>query len=111
MSNNEYYLGVTNSHFEIYASAGTSDTYTAFIMITDCKTEFPDKRTITSLTSGLEIVAPANGKIPVSTDSPYEVKIKMLAGFTSGEIELYLGNEKSDNGQKERYAIRCGESN
>ena len=92
MSNNEYYLGVTNSHFEIYASAGTSDTYTAFTMITDCKTEFQDKRTITSLTNGLEIVSPANGRIPVSTDSPYEVKIKMLAGFTSGEIELYLGN-------------------
>lgn len=92
MSNNEYYLGITNSHFEIYASAGTSDVYTAFTLITDCKTTFLDKRTITSLAGDLEIVAPADGKIPVSTTSPYEVKIRMKAGFVSGEIELYLGN-------------------
>ena len=43
VSNNEYYLGVTNSHFEIYASAGTTRIYTAFTLITDCKTEFPEK--------------------------------------------------------------------
>lgn len=86
MSNNEYYLGVTNSHFEIYANAGTTRKYTAF------KTEFPGKRTITSLTSNLKIVSPADGKIPVSTTSPLEVEIQMLAGFDSGEIELYLGN-------------------
>lgn len=41
---------------------------------------------------GWRLLLLLNGKIPVSTDSPYEVKIKMLAGFTSGEIELYLGN-------------------
>ena len=92
VSNNEYYLGVTNSHFEIYASAGTTRIYTAFTLITDCKTEFPEKRTITSLTSNLKIVSPADGKIPVSTTSPLEVEIQMLAGFDSGEIELYLGN-------------------
>jgi len=92
MSNNEYYLGVTNSHFEIYANAGTTRKYTAFTLITDCKTEFPGKRTITSLTSNLKIVSPADGKIPVSTTSPLEVEIQMLAGFDSGEIELYLGN-------------------
>ena len=92
VSNNEYYLGVTNSHFEIYASAGTTRIYTAFTLITDCKTEFPEKRTITSLTSNLKIVSPSDGMIPVSTTSPLEVEIQMLAGFDSGEIELYLGN-------------------
>lgn len=44
------------------------------------------------MTSNLKIVSPADGKIPVSTTSPLEVEIQMLAGFDSGEIELYLGN-------------------
>ena len=50
------------------------------------------RRTITSLTSGLEIVSPADGKIPVGTTTPYDVKIKVAAGFTTGQIEIYLGN-------------------
>ena len=86
VSNNEYYLGVTNSHFEIYASA-----YVAFSLITDCKSESIGERTITA-TSGLRIVSPVDGMIPVSTTLPSQVKIEMLAGFTSGEIELRLGN-------------------
>ena len=92
MSNNDYYLGVTNSHLELYTIGGTGDEYTAFTLITDCGHTFPDKRTITSLTNGLEIVSPADGKIPVGTTTPYDVKIKVTAGFTTGQIELYLGN-------------------
>lgn len=92
MSNNDYYLGVTNSHFELYTTGGTADEYTAFTLITDCGRTFPVRRTITSLTSGLEIVSPADGKIPVGTTTPYDVKIKVAAGFTTGQIEIYLGN-------------------
>lgn len=92
MSNNEYYLGVSNSHFEVYAPAGTGETYTAVTLITDCKTLFPDKRKITSLTSGLEIVSPADGIIPINTTAACDVQVKMAAGFTTGEIEVYLGN-------------------
>ncbi len=92
MSNNEYYLGVTNSHFEIYALSGSGTAFIAFTLITDCKTTFPIKRTIVSLTNGLNIVSPADGNIPVSTTSPCPVKIEMMAGFVSGEIELWLGN-------------------
>lgn len=92
MSNNDYYLAVTNSHLELYTIGGTGDTYTAFTLITDCGHTFPNKRTITSLTSGLEIVSPADGKIPVGTTTPYDVKIKVAAGFTTGQIEIYLGN-------------------
>lgn len=92
MTNNDYYLGVTNSHFELYTTGGTGDEYTAFTLITDCGRPFPEKRTITSLTSGLEIVSPADGKIPVGTTTPYDVKIKVAAGFTTGQIEIYLGN-------------------
>ena len=33
VSNNEYYLGVTNSHFEIYASAGTTSEYTRMSLL------------------------------------------------------------------------------
>ena len=91
VSNNEYYLGVTNSHFEIYASAASGTAYVAFSLITDCKSESIGERTITA-TSGLRIVSPVDGIIPVSTTLPSQVKIEMLAGFTSGEIELRLGN-------------------
>ena len=91
VSNNEYYLGVTNSHFEIYASAASGTAYVAFSLITDCKSESIGERTITA-TSGLRIVSPVDGLIPVSTTLPSQVKIEMLAGFTSGEIELRLGN-------------------
>ena len=89
--NNEYYLGVTNSHFEIYASAASGTAYVAFSLITDCKSESIGERTITA-TSGLRIVSPVDGMIPVSTTLPSQVKIEMLTGFTSGEIELRLGN-------------------
>lgn len=91
VSNNEYYLGVMNSHFEIYASAASGTAYVAFSLITDCKSESIGERTITA-TSGLRIVSPVDGMIPVSTTLPSQVKIEMLAGFTSGEIELRLGN-------------------
>ena len=91
VSNNEYYLGVTNSHFEIYASAASGTAYVAFSLITDCKSESIGERTITA-TSGLRIVSLVDGMIPVSTTLPSQVKIEMLAGFTSGEIELRLGN-------------------
>ena len=91
VSNNEYYLGVTNSHFEIYASAASGTAYVAFSLITDCKSESIGERTITA-TSGLRIVSPVDGMIPGSTTLPSQVKIEMLAGFTSGEIELRLGN-------------------
>ena len=91
VSNNEYNLGVTNSHFEIYASAASGTAYVAFSLITDCKSESIGERTITA-TSGLRIVSPVDGMIPVSTTLPSQVKIEMLAGFTSGEIELRLGN-------------------
>ena len=91
VSNNEYYLGVTNSHFEIYASAASGTAYVAFSLITDCKSESIGERTITA-TSGLRIVSPVDGMIPVSTTLPSQVKIEMLAGFTSGEIVLRLGN-------------------
>ena len=91
VSNNEYYVGVTNSHFEIYASAASGTAYVAISLITDCKSESIGERTITA-TSGLMIVSPVDGMIPVSTTLPSQVKIEMLAGFTSGEIELRLGN-------------------
>ena len=93
MSNNEYYLGVSNSHFEVYTLANSKDVYTAFTLITDCKTEFPDRHMlITSSESGLDIISPVGGIIPVNTTAPCNVEIKMAVGFTSGEIEVYLGN-------------------
>lgn len=94
MENNDYYLGVTNSHFEVYAPAGTTDKYTAFTLVTDCDVSFPNYRTVKSLTTGLKIVSPADGLIPVSTTVPYNVEVEMAAGFTTGQIEVHLGNLK-----------------
>lgn len=91
-ANNDYYLGVTNSHYELYAPQNGATEYTAFTMVTDCKTPFPDKRTVRSLTTGLEIVAPSDGLIPLSSTTPYDVKIKVANGFTEGEIEIHLGS-------------------
>ena len=104
VSNNEYYLGVTNSHFEIYASAASGTAYVAFSLITDCKSESIGERTITA-TSGLRIVSPVDGMIPVSTTLPSQVKIEMLAGFTSGEIELRLGNLRKTVTVKKREQV------
>ena len=104
VSNNDYYLGVTNSHFEIYASAASGTAYVAFSLITDCKSENIGERTITA-TSGLRIVSPVDGMIPVSTTLPSQVKIEMLAGFTSGEIELRLGNLRKTVTVKKREQV------
>lgn len=91
-ANNEYYLGVTNSHYELYASQNNTTEYTAFTLVTDCKTPFPDKRSIKSLTTDLVIAAPSDGLIPISSTVPYEVKIKVANGFTTGQIEIHLGS-------------------
>lgn len=91
-ANNDYYLGVTNSHNELYAPQNNATEYTAFTLVTDCKTPFPDKRTIKSLTTGLEIAAPSDGLIPLSSTTPYDVKIKVANGFTAGQIEIHLGS-------------------
>ena len=104
VSNNEYYLGVTNSHFEIYASAPSGTAYVSVSLITDCKSENIGERTITA-TSGLRIVSPVDGMIPVSTTLPSQVKIEMLAGFTSGEIELRLGNLRKTVTVKKREQV------
>lgn len=90
LSNNDYFLGVTNSHFELYTEDFLKE-YTAFTLITDCKTPFVDKKTIKSLTAGLT-VSPT--EIPLSTTAPCEVKITMNYGFTEGEIEVHLGSLK-----------------
>ncbi|WP_455640215.1 hypothetical protein [Parabacteroides sp.] len=92
LSNNDYFLGVTNSHFELYANNYSGSEYTAFTLITDCKTPFVDKKTIKSLTTGLTIVSPT--EIPLSTTAPYDVKIKLDDGFTEGKIEVHLGSLK-----------------
>ncbi len=91
-ANNDYYLGVTNSHYELYAPQNNTTEYVAFTLVTDCKTPFPDKRIIRSLTTGMEITAPSDGLIPLSSTAPYNVKIKVANNFTAGEIEVHLGS-------------------
>lgn len=90
MSNNEYYLGVSNSHFEVYAPAGTGETYTAVTLITDCKTLFRIKGKITSLTSGLEIVSPADGIIPINTTAACDVQVKWRRDLQLGRLRCTL---------------------
>ncbi len=97
ISNNDYYMGVSNSHYIVYADAGTTKEFHAFTLATDCIRPFPDKRTITAST-GLQISSPAAGTsvaLPIVTNtSPLktEVKIQLGAGFSAGTVQLELGN-------------------
>ncbi|WP_295940033.1 hypothetical protein [uncultured Alistipes sp.] len=106
MANNDYYLGVTNSHFELYAVSDTSAEYVAFTLVTDCATAFPDKNYIKSLTPGITVKTTANssqttlqpgGVIPLST-APCDVVISVADSFTGssmvGQIEIHLGSLK-----------------
>lgn len=92
MANNDYYVGVTNSHFEVYAPADGFTAHTAFTLITDCTRTFATKNYVKSLTAGMTVTAPAGGVIPVNSTAPCEVKVVMDTGFTQGEIELHLGS-------------------
>lgn len=96
-SNNEYYIGVSNSHFELYAPGGTTQ-YTAFTLVTNCNTQFVDRKHIRSLTSGLTIVAPTSDSygavIPLGTTTPLEVKVTVTSAFKEGTLEIHLGSIK-----------------
>ena len=93
MANNDYYVGVTNSHFEVYAPADGTSEHTAFTLVTDYKgpTPFPTKNHVKSLTTGMTVSTEA---IPVNTTAPFDVKVKLSAGFSEGRIELHLGSLK-----------------
>lgn len=98
ISNNDYYMGVSNSHYIVYTDdADLTREYHAFTLATDCIRPFPDKRTITAST-GLKLSSPAAGTsvaLPIVTNtSPLktEVKIQLAAGFSTGTVQLELGN-------------------
>lgn len=94
--NNEYYVGVSNSHFELYAPGGSTQ-YTAFTLVTDCKNPFVDRKHIRSLTTGLAVVSPTSDSygavIPLAT-TPLEVKVTVTSTFTEGQLEIHLGSIK-----------------
>lgn len=96
-SNNEYYIGVSNSHLELYAPGGTTQ-YTAFTLVTNCNTQFVDRKHIRSLTSGLTIVAPTSDSygavIPLGITTPLEVKVTVTSAFKEGTLEIHLGSIK-----------------
>lgn len=66
MSNNDYYLAVSNSVFMAYSSGGD---YEAFKIITDCDIDFPNSRSITTneqeVESSFTLIYPWDHKIPI----------------------------------------------
>ena len=98
MSNNSYYVAVSNSHFDVYAPAtGGATAYTAFTYIHNCTINFPVKKTITSnnplmtVSSGSPIAAVPT---PTPTLTATPVLITLANGFTEGELTLELGSLK-----------------
>ena len=94
VSNNDYYMGVSNSHYIVYGDAGTTKEFHAFTLSTDCVRPFPDKKTIT-VSNGLTLTNPNNDVLPIVTNTSPEVtqiKVGLGSGFTTGNILLELGN-------------------
>ena len=69
MANNDYYLGVSNSVFIAYYTGAVEKGYEAFKLTTDCKTDFPNSRTISTnreeLDGSFNLAYPADGIIPI----------------------------------------------
>ncbi len=69
MANNDYYLGVSNSVFIAYYTGTVEKGYEAFKLTTDCKTDFPNSRTISTnreeLDGSFNLAYPADGIIPI----------------------------------------------
>lgn len=108
--NNEYYVGVSNSHFELYAPGGSTQ-YTAFTLVTDCSNPFVDRKHIRSLTTGLAVVSPTSDSygavIPLIT-TPLEVKITVTSAFTEGQLEIHLGSIKKTVTVRRRNRVSAG---
>ncbi len=93
-SNNDYYMGVSNSHYIVYGDVGTTREFHAFTLSTDCIRPFPDKRTIT-VSPGLTLTNPGTNELPIVTNtSPEktEIKLRLDAAFSTGTVKLELGN-------------------
>lgn len=69
MANNDYYLGVSNSVFIAYYTGAVEKGYEVFKLTTDCKTDFPNSRTISTnreeLDGSFNLAYPADGIIPI----------------------------------------------
>lgn len=94
ISNNDYYMGVSNSHYIVYGDVGTTKEFHAFTLSTDCVRPFPDKKTIT-LSNGLTMENSNTGVLPIVTNTSPEVtqiKVRLDNGFSTGNILLELGN-------------------
>ena len=112
-SNNDYYLAVSNSHFELYTNRKYANepeewvTYIAFTLTHNCTTVFPVKRTITSLDPDLlTIVSPADGLIPIPSSGVQTLDVQVdwkdaflsssadVGGGPVARIEVELGSLK-----------------
>ena len=67
-ANNDYYLGVSNSVFIVYADEMAD--HEAFRLVTDCKVNFLDARSVTDnaqeVAEGVfRLAYPVDGKIPI----------------------------------------------
>ena len=106
--NGEYYLGVTNSEYIVYAD-GAQSGKSAFTITTDRETALSDN--FIKVSAGLTLVSPVPdaygvGVIKVAAGvSVTEVRVSMTAGFTAGTVQLRLGNLEKTVTVEKRPAI------
>jgi uncharacterized protein (TIGR02145 family) len=87
VDNGEYYLGVTNSQFKVYADGAPTNKH-AFTITTNRTAALTDNSITVS--SGLTLAAPTTGKITLGGST--DVRLNFTTGFTSGTVTLRLGD-------------------
>lgn len=90
-ANNDYYLGVSNSVFIVYADEMAD--HEAFRLVTDCKVNFPDARSVTDnaqeVAEGVfRLAYPADGKIPI-VDNNVSPRITAVGVNVSAGLQWY----------------------
>ena len=91
IANNDYYLAVSNSVFIAYSNNST--THEAFNVITDCKKDFPDARSITDNEMDVEegsfhLSYPEDGKIPI-VENNISPRITPIGVFVSNRLQWH----------------------
>lgn len=103
MANNDYYLGVSNSVFIAYYSGTVEKQCEAFKIITDCKTNFPNSRTISTnreaVDNSFNLAYPADGIIPI-VDGGISPRITPVGVSITDRVMWYEDTQTTSEGVK-----------
>lgn len=101
MANNDYYLGVSNSVFITYYTGTVEKEYEAFKLVTDCRTDFPDSRTISTnrevLDGSFNLSYPADGIIPI-VDGGITPRITPVGVYVTERLMWYEDTQYTSGG-------------